>query len=205
MGLKPPAMSSRPVLLLDVMDTLVHDPFYDEVLDFFGLSLDDLFARKSKSAWLAFERGELTEAELVDRYFEDGRPLDLPGLRACMAGAYRFLPGIEALLTELAEAGTQMHALSNYPIWWEMIEVKLGLSRFLSWSFVSCRTGVRKPDPGAYQGAAATLGRAMDSCLFVDDRPKNCAAAEAVGMPALCFVDANQLRAQLIRRGLIRG
>jgi FMN hydrolase / 5-amino-6-(5-phospho-D-ribitylamino)uracil phosphatase len=186
------------------MDTLVHDPFYVEVLEFFGLDLDGLFQVKSKQAWLEFERGEIDEAALVDRYFDDGRKLDLAGLRACMSAAYRWLPGVEALLTELRAAGIEMHAVSNYPVWFELIEQRLGLSRYLEWSFVSCRTGVRKPDADAYLGAARRLGRAPGECLFVDDRSSNCAAAEALGMPALEFVDAAQLRADLIARGLLR-
>lgn len=194
----------RPVLLLDVMDTLVHDPFYVEVLEFFGLDLDGLFAIKSKQAWLEFERGEIDEAAIVDRYFHDGRKLDLAGLRACMGAAYRWLPGVEAVLTELRAAGVEMHALSNYPVWFELIEQRLGLSRYLEWSFVSCRTGVRKPDAGAYLGAARRLGRDPRECLFVDDRAHNCAAAEALGMPALEFVDGPQLRAGLVARGLLR-
>jgi FMN hydrolase / 5-amino-6-(5-phospho-D-ribitylamino)uracil phosphatase len=192
-----PETREAPILLLDVLDTLVHDPFYAEVLEFFAMDLDSLFAVKSKQAWLEFERGELDEAALVDRYFTDGRPLDLAGLRACMSGAYRFLPGIEALLTELREAGVQMHALSNYPVWFELIEARLELSRFVEWSFVSCRTGVRKPDPQAYLGAARALGKDPAQCLFVDDREANCVAARALGMPALRFRGADELRAAL--------
>ena len=99
-----------------------------------------------------------------------------------VASAYRFLDGIEPLLGELSAAGVPMHALSNYPVWFEMIEARLGLSRYLRWSFVSCRTGVRKPDPEAFLGAARALGVAPSRCLFVDDREKNCAGARAVGI-----------------------
>ncbi len=192
-----------PVLLLDVMDTLVHDPFYVEVLEFFAMDMDALLASKCKQAWPQFERGELDEAALVDRYFADGRKLDLDGLRACMAAAYRYLPGVEALLAELREAGVEMHALSNYPVWYRLIEQRLGLSRFVQWSFVSSNTGVRKPDPQAYLGAARALGRGPGECLFVDDRASNCAAAEAVGMPALRFEGAQALREALRARGVL--
>ncbi len=198
----PPTPRAR-VLLLDVLDTLVHDPFYDEVLEFFGMSLDELFAVKDKQAWFAFERGELREQDMRARYFADGRALDLEGLRACMRAHYRLLPGVEELLTELRAAGVPMHALSNYPVWFELIEARLGLSRFLSWSFVSCRTGVRKPDAGAFLGAARALGVAPSRCLFVDDREKNCAGARAVGMSAHRFEGSEGLRAELVRRGLL--
>ena len=173
------------------------------MLDYFGMTLEQLFAVKDKQAWLAFERGELREQDMRARYFADGRALDLEGLRACMRAHYRLLPGVEELLAALRAAGVEMHALSNYPVWFEMIEARLGLSRYLNWSFVSCRTGVRKPDPEAFLGAARALGVAPARCLFVDDREKNCAGARAVGMPAHRFDGAEGLRAELRRRGLL--
>ncbi len=194
---------ARPALLLDVMDTLVHDPFYAEVLEFFGMELEALFAVKSKDTYLAFERGQMQEHELRTAYFTDGRELDLDGLRATMSAAYRLLPGIEDLLVDLRAAGVEMHALSNYSVWWRLIEDRLELSRYLKWSFVSSETGVRKPEPEAFLGAARALGRPVSECLFVDDRPKNCAGAEAIGMPALRFESAQQLRAALVARGLL--
>ncbi len=192
-----------PVLLLDVMDTLVHDPFFDEVLTFFGRSLEDLFEVKDKYAWQRFELGETDEASLRDAYFVDRRPLDLHGLKSTMVSGYRWIEGIEPLLAELQAAGHEMHALSNYPHWWKMIEAKLELSRYVAWSFVSCETGVRKPDPEAYLGAAGALGVAPSDCLFVDDREKNCRGAEAVGMPAIQFESAARLRAALVEHGLL--
>ncbi len=191
------------ILLLDVLDTLVHDPFFREVPEFFAMDLDTLLASKDRHAWTDFELGRIGETELAERYFADRRPLDLAGLRACMVASYRFLPGIEPLLVELRERGVEMHALSNYPIWWRMIEDRLGLTRYLAWSFVSCETGVRKPDPQAFAGAAARLGRRASDCLLVDDRPDNCRAAEQIGMPALRFVDADTLRVGLRQRGLL--
>ena len=83
-----------------------------------------------------------------------------------------------------------------------LIEERLHLSRFLSWRFVCCKTGVRKPDPAAYTGAARALGVPTSRCLFVDDRQRNCEAAEAVGMAAILFTDATALRAELTSRGL---
>ena len=179
------------------MDTLVHNPFFVETPAFFGLELDELLAAKSPDAWPAFERGELDEQALARRYFRDGRSFDLAGLRARMSEAYRFLPGIEALLGELLAAGVEMHALSNYPVWWRLIEAKLELSRFMQWSFVSCDTGVRKPDPEAFTHAARALGREPGALVFVDDQARNCAAAQAVGMRAIHFEDARSLGAQL--------
>ena len=50
---------------------------------------------------------------------------------------------MEALLGRLAAAGVQVHAFSNYPAWWRLIEDKLRLSRYLDWTFVSCHGPMR--------------------------------------------------------------
>jgi len=191
------------ILLLDVMDTLVYDPFHAEVPAFFGTTLPELLAIKDPHAWPRFETGEYDEATFAANYFQDRRPLDVPGFKAALAGAYRLLPGIEELLGELQSAGVAMHALSNYPPWFELIEGRLGLSRWVHWSYVSCRTGVRKPDPEAYLGPARDLGVEPGECLFVDDRASNCEGALAVGMAAHHFRDAEGLSAELRERGLL--
>jgi HAD superfamily hydrolase (TIGR01509 family) len=189
--------------LLDVLGTLVYDPFYVEVPDFFGMTLEELLAAKHPSAWAEFERGSIDEAELERRFFRDGRAYDHAGLRARMEGAYRLFEGIEPLLAELSAAGVAMHALSNYPDWYLLIERRLKLSRFLEWSFVSCRTGHRKPEAEAFRAALAHLCLAPARAVFVDDREENCAAARALGIDALRFTGAEELRAALAERGVL--
>lgn len=193
-----------PTLLLDVMGTVVYDPFFEEVPRFLGMDLAELLKVKHPTAWVRFERDEIDEDTLLRDFFRDGRPFDGRGLKRAMAEAYRFLDGMEELLEELRAAGVPMHALSNYPRWYELIETRLRLSRFMTWRFVSCHTGVRKPDPDAYLGATRTLGCPPQACLFVDDRAANVEGAEAVGMPAVRFQTARGLREVLVRRGVLR-
>jgi len=191
------------VLLLDVMDTLVHDPFHLEIPRFFGVSLRELLPRLRQGAWVSFEQGELQESEFFAQFFADGQPVDGEGLRAAVRAGYRLLPGVESLLGELHARGVPMHALSNYPRWYELIEDAVRLSRWVEWSFVSCRTGLRKPDPAAYRHACRALGVEPSACVFVDDRETNCAAARAEGMQAVQFTDAAALRTALVARGLL--
>lgn len=186
-----------PVLLFDVMDTLVWDP-YRLIPGFFGH--DDwrtLYEARDRTAWVEFEHGTIDECAFLDRFFADGRAFDRDGLRALMFENYRWIDGMEELLGELADAGVPMHALSNYPDWWRAIEERLGLSRFLEWTFVSCRTGVRKPHPDAYLGPARTLDRPPGELIFVDDRLKNVDAARAAGLHGVVFECANTLRQEL--------
>lgn len=197
-------MQDRPLLLFDVMDTLVYNPFRREVPQFFGLTQAELLQQKDPHAWVQFETGEINEAEYFRRYFNDGRTFNHAEFARVAKDAYRWMAGAELLLQRLKHQGFEIHALSNYPIWYRTIEARLRLSRYLEWTFVSCFTGLRKPAPEAYLGAARTLQRLPGTCLFIDDSPANCQAALAIGMPAIHFVDAASLWSELLRRGVVQ-
>ena len=190
------------VVLWDVMGTLVHDPFFDEMPRFFGMSFDELLAAKHPNAWIEFELGKLTEDEFLRRFFADGRDYDRRGFVEDLRRSYRWLPGLESLLESLANGGFVMHAFSNYPVWYELIEERLAPSRFLDWSFVSCRTGFRKPAPGAYGYVLDQLGVPPERCVFIDDRASNCDAARASGIRAVKFDGVDSLVASLRDEGL---
>jgi HAD superfamily hydrolase (TIGR01509 family) len=185
------------------MDTLVHDPFFDAVLELLGMTLEELKEAKDFDAWVAFELGAIDEATYLRRFFKDRRPLDAVALRRTLRRSYRFLDGVEPLLAELRARAFAMHALSNYSTWYRLIEEELRLGRYLEWSFVSCRTGRRKPAAEAFTGAAGALGVPPERCLFVDDKARNCEAARKVGMDAVEFRGAPALRDELVRRGLL--
>ncbi len=194
---------AHPVVLFDVLGTLVHDPFFAEVPEFLGVTLQELLASKGAQAWPDFECGKINEQTLLRTFFADGRFVDGEGLKATIRKSVRWLAGMETLLAELHANGIEMHALSNYPPWYQLIEDTVHASRFLSWTFVSCKTGVRKPDRRAYLGAAGALGRTPSECLLIDDRAENCRAAINVGMPAILFQDAGALRHALVQLGLL--
>lgn len=194
---------SPPIVLLDVMGTLVHDPFFVEVPRALGMTLGELIRQKHPTSWVEFERDDLSEQEFLDRFFADGRRYDQAALQRAFAQEYRYLEGIEPLLMELHSAGRRPHLLSNYPCWFELIEERLRLSRYAEWSFVSCRTRRRKPEPGAFLHAARSLSVAPGDCLFVDDHEENVAAAARVGMNAVRFKDAPTLRSDLRRFGAL--
>lgn len=190
-------MHVRSVLFLDVMDTLVYDPFKLEMLQFFDASMEELLRDKSPDAWPRFERGEISEEEFAAEFFADGRTFDYPGLKDTLHRAYRMLPGIPELLDDLKQAGVEMHTLSNYPVWHQMIEEKLQLTRWLEWTFVSWQHGTRKPEPKAFERALELVNKSPDTCVFVDDRRSNCSAAESLGIHAIRFESADQLREAL--------
>jgi HAD superfamily hydrolase (TIGR01509 family) len=196
-------MAPPRALLLDVMGTLVHEPFVEDIPRWLGMSLEELIRVKHPTAWIDFERGLIDEHTYGATFYTDGRTLDLAALKGALVESYRYLDGIEPLLADLRAAGHAAYALSNYSPWWRLIEDKLRLSRYLEWRFVSCDTGHRKPEPEAYLGAARALGLPPEACLFVDDRGGNVRAAQALGMPAIRFTDAASLRAALQAHGVL--
>lgn len=191
-----------PILLFDIMDTIVRDPFYHDVPAFFGMSMKELIECKHPNAWIEFEMGMISEMELARKFFKDGRPFDLEGLKICMKKGYAYLDGVEELLHELKQNNYEMHAFTNYPIWYEIIEDKLKISTYLSWTFCSCVIGKRKPDPDLYLEVLRQLKVDPANCIFIDDRIRNVEAAVEVGIVGLHFKNANLLRDDLSQMGI---
>jgi putative hydrolase of the HAD superfamily len=77
------------------------------------------------------------------------------------------------------------------------------LSRFdvLVWSY---QLHVAKPDPAIYRYVLEKLGTQPEETLFLDDRPVNVEAANALGIQGLVFSTVENLRTGLVARGLDR-
>lgn len=105
------------------------------------------------------------------------------------------IPGTAALLRELDEAGAPLFALSNWPAdtFWVARERFVVLEVF-SDIVVSGEVGLAKPDPRIYTLALERFGRRPAECTFVDDRPDNVDAAATLGLEAVRFTGAADLR-----------
>ncbi|MFB4310989.1 HAD family hydrolase [Actinomadura sp. GTD37] len=101
------------------------------------------------------------------------------------------------LVGELADAGRTLGLLSN--IIGDLVprfEARHGalLDRFDALVY-SCRIGVAKPDPRAYEICAERLGVRPADVLFFDDAERNVRAAREAGMRAELFTGPAQVRA----------
>eukprot|EP00210_Caulerpa_lentillifera_P002648 g2530.t1 len=194
----------RQILLFDIMDTVVYDPFYKQVPQFFDLSLQELFEVKHPDMWILFEKGEIEEKSLLDNFFLDRRSFDHNAFVNMMCENYTYLEGMRDLLKTLKSLGAEMHAFSNYPIWFKKIEDKLQISDYLDWTFVSCfgpMRGVRKPDQRAYEVTLETLNCKAADILLIDDRERNITAAKDAGMDTVVFKSCAVLIEELRKRG----
>ena len=92
-----------------------------------------------------------------------------------------------------------MAALNNesLPINQYRIE-RFDLRRYFRCFFSSCYLGVRKPDIKIYELALQLTQRPAEECVFIDDRPENLEPARRLHMHTVHFVNADQLRKDLM-------
>ena len=115
------------------------------------------------------------------------------------------VPGVHAIVQELDCNGVPLFGITNFSAdFWAPFAAREAafFGRFRD-IVVSGREKLLKPDPAIYHLALERFGLAPHEALFIDDRLINVEGAEAVGMHAHLFTDAEDLRARLERDRLL--
>lgn len=188
------------VVLFDVMDTVLADPFLDALRAGATVPLEEVFHRRDPTLWPAFECGELDEEAYWDGWRAAGLTVDREAFHRVRRAGTRYLDGMAELLDDLAGVVQRVTA-SNYPVWIDELErdhLDGRFERILS----SHHLGVRKPDEAFFSRLLAEVACAPDEARFVDDREVNVVAAERVGIRSHRFVDAPVLRRWLTAEGI---
>ena len=171
----------------------------------FGLDQGD-FQERHKLIVPELEMGRLTLDDYLDQtVFMHPQPFDKPAFVAAMEA--QSVPNEEALaLLRSLTGGHRMYALNN-----ESRELNayrrraFGLDDALLAFFTSCYLGLSKPGPAIYRLALDLAGVPPTQALMIDDRLQNVEAARSVGMQAIHFQDAGQLKGELERLGVTPG
>jgi 2-haloacid dehalogenase len=108
------------------------------------------------------------------------------------------------LLEELADAGYELHALTN----WSAETFPIARARFAFLELfdailVSGEERLVKPDARIFELLLERIAHPARACIYIDDSPPNVAAAEALGFDAIHFTSPRALRAALTGRGLL--
>lgn len=115
------------------------------------------------------------------------------------------VPGTWELLERLRAGGHATYAITNWGR--ETWPAALMLHPRLRTSFrdivVSGIERIIKPDPAIYHLLLERNGLNAGECLFIDDSPRNVAGAQAIGMDAVLFTDAQTLARDLSARRLL--
>lgn len=115
------------------------------------------------------------------------------------------VPGSVELVEALHAGGVPLYAITNFGAdTWAGFRPTFPLfDRFLD-VVVSGVEKLAKPDAAIYHHAAARFGLSPTEMLFIDDSAANIEAARALDWQVHHFHEAPALKADLVRRGLIR-
>lgn len=109
------------------------------------------------------------------------------------------IPGTRGIAERIQQTGMPIYALTNWNA--QTWELGLGKFPFLGEVFdgivVSGREGVAKPDPRIFEILSSRYDLDPETTVFIDDSPRNVAAATALGYQSHLFTDAATLEAWL--------
>jgi FMN phosphatase YigB (HAD superfamily) len=155
-----------------------------------------------------FEAGDFDFATLHEK-FQDHFQTTIDDKALEVAASDIFTPkhATIKILTELHEihAGSVPFVLlsNTNEIHWKHIEREWDLSKWFDHLILSFKVRSLKPDERIYQEVAVRTGAPLEQCFFVDDVLENVIGAKRVGLDAVVFEDAGQLRKELVTRGLL--
>lgn len=110
------------------------------------------------------------------------------------------IPGSLELVGELSAAGVPLFGITNFSAeFWAMFRPTAPVFDRFADVLVSGEVKLVKPDPEIFQLALRRFGLSAGEALFVDDQPRNVAAAIAAGLLGHVFVSAADLRLELAR------
>ncbi|MCB8955009.1 MAG: HAD family phosphatase [Nocardioides sp.] len=113
------------------------------------------------------------------------------------------VPGTAEVVRELHAAQVPLLGLTNWSAeLYPHAPERFAVLALLDHVVVSGEVGAAKPDPAAYRAVIERAGVPPERLVFVDDKQVNVDAAAALGMDAIRFTTADELRRQLRERGL---
>jgi putative hydrolase of the HAD superfamily len=110
----------------------------------------------------------------------------------------------EELLTEIGITHRLVLLSNTNAIHFEGIRAQYPLLRHFDAFVLSYEVGAMKPLPAIYEKAIEAARCAPGECFFTDDIEEYVEAAKSMGIDAVRFESATQIRGELRRRGVLR-
>lgn len=152
--------------------------------------------------WRMFDRGTLTEPELIDRLQlrlgATRREVDtiLEAVRNSLVEK----PETINLLRALQAQGTPLYCLSNMPASiYAHLRRRHSFWDAFSGIVISGEVQLMKPEPEVFMHLLAAFNLRPEESVFIDDLLPNIESAKQVGLHAIWFKDAAQCRRELDR------
>jgi len=138
--------------------------------------------------------------EAFYKLFEQRRPILLP-LVIKMTNAQKIIPGMETIVKELADQGYTLHILSNIgPRRFKQLSQDFPqvIGNFKTAKIVQPHSNpTKKPAVEFFQDYLKNYIKPGQHVIFIDDNKKNIQSARSLGITAIPFKSAAQLRNEL--------
>ena len=113
------------------------------------------------------------------------------------------IAGTAEIMRELKALGIRLFALSNWSAeTFPLVRDKFGELDLFEEIFLSGEHKIAKPDERFYRAALQRIDIPTENLVFVDDSLRNVRASEKLGLRALLFTGADQLRSDLRTLGV---
>ncbi|MBZ0127896.1 MAG: HAD-IA family hydrolase [Rhodobacteraceae bacterium] len=162
------------------------------------------FAPQSDDLWQSMQAGKISEREYWHQRTQEVAALagrdwrEMSDFVIAARGADP-LPVIRpealAAIAKARDAGKRLAILSNELDLFYGAEFREKLPFLKAFDVIvdATYTGILKPDPRAYAECLAQLGLPAETCVFVDDQPRNIEGARAVGLACVAFDVTNPI------------
>jgi putative hydrolase of the HAD superfamily len=152
--------------------------------------------------WRMFDRGTLSESELIDRLqlrLGATRP-EVDTILDAVRSSLVAKPDTVNLLRALQAQGTPLYCLSNMPASiYTHLRQRHSFWDAFSGIVISGEVQLMKPEPEVFMHLLAAFHLRPEESVFIDDLLPNIESARQVGLHAIWFKDAAQCRRELDR------
>lgn len=156
--------------------------------------------------WVRLDRGTITEAEALVHACA-GLPRHLHTAADYIINHWNEpivpIEGTAEVVRELKARGYALYLLSNAGVRQHSYWNDIPGSECFSGTVISADLHLLKPEAAIYQALFDKFDLTPANCIFVDDLPLNVEAAQNAGMQGIVFYDAQQLRSELQKRGVL--
>jgi putative hydrolase of the HAD superfamily len=150
--------------------------------------------------WRLFDRGTLTESELIERLqLRVGATRQeveaiLEGIRESLVAK----PETVKLMRALQADGMRLYCLSNMPATiYTHLRRRHNFWDAFSGIVISGEVQMIKPEPEVFMHLLSAFNLRPDESVFIDDLPANIESARQIGLHTVWFKDAAQCRREL--------
>lgn len=145
-----------------------------------------------------FAVGELSENDMIEYFIEQNSlPISKNDYIQILKKSIKTVPGIEPVLAQLSNNYKLAALIEEGKEWAEYKLEASGFSKYFNGIITSADLGVKKTDYRFFEETLKILNTDALECLFIDDKPINCNAAEFCGIASIIFDNPQQLVKEL--------